>query len=193
MRFGRVLGVALLVVLAASAAGCGQRRVVTAFAIGDSITDSNTGFSPGPGYGEMFEREFAARGLGRAVFRGTPGSLPCDAWVDWIRRYPGATIDYVIIEDYAPHGAGCASESAYKAAFQQLVRAAKAKHAFVIVLDGQHPNLSRVSGIDVLDYPVPPSNLGDGVHYTPAGYHRYADTVCDLVNWLVQLRLLMPW
>jgi len=159
-----------------------QGSTIQALAIGDSITYSGTWPT---GYGPIFEKKFENRGLGKAAYRGTAGATPCDAWADWVRDYPKVRLDFVVIEDYAPGGAPCVSLDAYLAAFQELVDAAKAKAAYVIVLDGDHPDLSSVSGIDILDYPVPPPDNPDGIHYSQASYKLYAKNVVDLLDSLI--------
>jgi hypothetical protein len=62
---------------------------------------------------------------------------------------------------------------------------AKAKSAYVIVLDGRHPDLSAVAGIDILDYAVPAPDDPDCIHYTDEGYRLYAKNVVNLLDSLI--------
>ena len=86
-------------------------------------------------------------------------------------------------DDY--RSGACSSEDLWRAKWQEVVDAAKAKGAFVIVLDGFHPDLSSITGIDMLDYAVPAANAADGVHYTSGGYKMYARNVVTLLDSLI--------
>ena len=158
-----------------------QGSAIRALVVGDSITWWNPTYA---GYGPAFVRKFEARGLGAAEWRSEPGSSPCSApWATWIRDYPEEQIDVVVLEDDYRTGA-CSSTDAWRLAWQDTVNAAKSKGAYVIVLEGTHPDLSSVSGIDILDYPVPPPDWGDGVHYSSGGYKLYARSVVNLLDFL---------
>jgi hypothetical protein len=148
---------------------------VRALAVGDSITT---------GYGPYFVKKFAKRGLGQAAYKSFGGTNPCDhGWADWVRTYPWAQIDYVVIQDeYVQGSSPCPSVDAWRAAFQRVVDAAKAKSAFVIVPRGNRPDLTGVTGIDVLDLRVPHPDAADGVHYTTDGSKRYASKVVDAID-----------
>jgi hypothetical protein len=50
----------------------------------------------------------------------------------------------------------------------------------VIVMDGNHPDLSRIRGIDRFVDQVDP-NSPDGVHWTEAGYTAQAVLLCELL------------
>jgi lysophospholipase L1-like esterase len=177
---------ALLAVIALSATGiawpapaAAQGTTIQALAIGDSITWWNDTYG---GYGPAFERKFERRLLGKAAWRSQPGSNPCTApWAQWVADFPKPRLDYLIVQDDYRPGA-CESEDLWRQRWQEVVDVAKSKGAFVIVLDGTHPDLSTVQGIDILDHPVPPPDLGDGVHYTRAGYKYYAKHVVDLLD-----------
>jgi hypothetical protein len=159
-----------------------QGSTIQAFAIGDSITYWNSTYG---GYGPIFETKFENRALGKASWRSEPGSNPCTApWAQWVADFPKPRLDYLIVQDDYRTGA-CSSEDLWRQKWQELVDVAKSKHAFVIVLDGTHPDLSSVQGIDILNYPVPPPDLGDGVHYTHAGYKLYAKNVVNLLQQLL--------
>jgi lysophospholipase L1-like esterase len=157
-----------------------QGSTIQAVALGDSITY---------GYGPSFVKKFERRGLGKAHYYGDIGSNACaHPWAQWLRDFPKARIDFVVLEDWYIQGrdyGDCPSEEAWIAANQDLVDAAKEKSAFVIYLDGTHPDLSSVQGIDILNYPVPPPDLGDGIHYTDSGYKLYAKNVVDLLQSLI--------
>jgi hypothetical protein len=174
------LGLSLSLVLSPAPA-LAQGSAIQALAVGDSIT---------VGYGPHFERKFEARALGKGHWVGKIATNPCShPWAQWVRDFPKERLEYVVLQDHyvqnAPFEGPCLSEDAWRAAFQDLVNAAKAKSAFVIVLDGTHPDLSTVQGIDILDYPVPPPDYGDGVHYTDAGDKVYAKNVVDLLAGLL--------
>jgi hypothetical protein len=177
----------LLLLVPTSADAHEQGTTVQVLAVGDSITWS--GIAASPGYGRYLETKVEGHELGKAHYVGAPGTSPCSSpWASWIRTYPKARLDYVVLQDEFGMGdpsSPCPSKDAWRAAWQEVVDAAKAKGAFVIVLDGTHPNLYSVSGIDILDYPVPPSNYGDGVHYTSGGYKLYAKNVVDLLDSLI--------
>ena len=154
-----------------------------ALAVGDSITSFGSN-----GYGTHFRKIVERRGMGHAGSVGSPGTNPCGSpWGDWIRDYPKSHLDYVILEDWYVQDGDvdpCPSVAAWRAAWQETVNAAKAKGAFVIMLAGTHPDLSSVAGIDIREYPVPPADHPDGVHYTTEGYVAYARNVANLLRWL---------
>jgi hypothetical protein len=172
----RSAALAIVLVLLWPAQAHAQTATIQALAVGDSIT---------VGYGPAFVTKFEARGLGKAHWIGTAGSVACDAWADWITDFPKSRLDFVVIEDYAPGGAPCTDKAAYRAAMQDVVNAAKAKSAYVIVLDGRHPDLSAVAGIDILDYAVPAPDDPDCIHYTDEGYKLYAKNVVNLLDSLI--------
>jgi lysophospholipase L1-like esterase len=172
-----VLAALALLIATVPQPAAAQGATIQALAVGDSIT---------VGYGPAFVKKFEAKGLGKAGYAAYPATNPCSTpWAQWIRDYPKARLDYVVLEDFYqqgdPYEGACPSETAWRAAWQDLVNAAKEKSAYVIVLDGTHPDLSSVTGIDILDYPVPPPDFGDGVHYTDGGYKQYAANVVDLL------------
>jgi hypothetical protein len=175
---------ALFAMVVASPVAHAQGSTIQALAVGDSIT-ANTSFAP-PGYGKFFVKKFEARALGKAGYRAAQGSNPCTwPWADWIRDYPKARLDYVVIEDWyvqSDPSSTCADEDAWRSAMQGVVDAAKAKSAFVIVLAGDHPDISTVNGIDIRDSPVPAPDYPDGIHYTKPGYKLYAKSVVDLLD-----------
>jgi hypothetical protein len=161
-----------------------QGSTVQVLAVGDSMIYEPDGSGSGP----VIVRKFGSRELGKANFRALGASNPCSApWARWIRDYPKARIDYVVMEDHYVQGDGvegaCPSKHAWRLAWQDLVNAAKEKGAFVIVLDGNHPDLSTVSGIDILDHPVPPCEACP--HYSNGGYKLYARNVVDLLESLI--------
>ena len=55
----------------------------------------------------------------------------------------------------------------------------------MIVLDGRHPDLSTVAGIDILDYAVPAPDDPDCIHYTDEGYRLHAKNVVNLLDSLI--------
>jgi hypothetical protein len=174
------LVLSFLVVPTAAAA---QGTTIQALAIGDSITYWDGTFG---GYGPSFERKFQNRALGKATWRSEPGSNPCTApWAQWVADFPKPRLDYLIVQDDFRNGGGCASEDLWRAKWQELVDVAKSKGAFVIVLEGTHPDLSTVQGVDILDHPVPAPDGGDGIHYTSAGYKLYAKNVVNLLDYLI--------
>jgi lysophospholipase L1-like esterase len=178
--------IALLLVLGAltAAPAYAQNNTVQVLAVGDSITTNNG--NAAPGYGGFFVAKFEERDLGKAHYIGQASTSPCATpWASWIRTFPKPRLDYVVLQDefvMDDPNSPCASKQAWRAAWQDVVDAAKEKGAFVIVLDGHHPDLSSVTGIDVLDHPVPSPDFGDGVHYTSAGYKLYAKNVVHLLK-----------
>lgn len=104
---------------------------------------------------------------------------------DWVNEDIHSHLDYVIFEDYCPSNPSCQDFGQYRAAFQDTVDAANAKGAFVIILDGDHPDPSSLSGVYVLDYPVPAPDDPDGIHYTDEGYRLYAKNVVNLLDSLI--------
>jgi hypothetical protein len=155
--------------------------------MGDSITH---------GYGPYFVKKFERRNLGKGHWIGDIGYNPCvRPWAQQIRDLPKERIDFVVFEDhyiqnpYSDFDPQCPSEDAWRAAWQQVIDAARAKGAFVIFLDGTHPEICgptyTLSGIDICDYPVPPPDQSDGVHYTTAGCKVYAKNVVDLLDSLI--------
>jgi hypothetical protein len=155
------------------------------FAVGDSITYTPSPPAPDPtGYGPPLLTKVANAGIGHAWFRAYP-SGPCDGWADWVTEDWHSHLDYVVFEDYYPSNPSCQDVDEYRASFQAAVDAANAKGAYVIILDGDHPDLSSLTGVDILDYPVPPPDAADGIHYTDGGYKSYAANVVQLLDYLI--------
>lgn len=160
-----------LVVLALSAAGCLGRAPAEVAArstpvritiIGDSLTEQ---------YGPVFQeiaREHGAVVTG--VWHG--GTNPVDnPWSTWVREWSG--VDFVVLQDSAilqqdVHH----SLDEYLAAWQTLVDSARTvlrPGGQVIVMNGNHPDLSSIHGIDRLVDQVTPDSP-DGIHWTEAGF-----------------------
>ena len=140
--------------------------------IGDSLTQQ---------YGPTFQRVGLRHG---AIVGGRwyGGTNPVDhPWSTWVRGWSG--VDYVVLQDaYVPDGSHTASE--YLAAWQRLVDAARTTlrpEGQVIVMNGDHPDLSSVRGIDRFVDQVAPDSP-DGIHWTEAGSTAQAMLLCEQLN-----------
>ena len=95
-----------------------------------------------------------------------------------MREWSG--VDFVVLEDsYVPDGTHSASQ--YLTAWQDLVDAARTTlrpGGQVIVMSGNHPDVSSIRGVDRFVDQVPPDNP-DGVHWTDAGYTAEATLLCE--------------
>jgi hypothetical protein len=137
--------------------------------IGDSLSEE---------YGPVFQRVGLAHG---AVVDGRwyGGTNPVDhPWSTWVRQWSG--VDFVVLQDsYVADGSHSASQ--YLTAWQDLVDAARLTlrpGGQVIVMNGNHPDLSSIRGIDRFVDQVPPDNP-DGIHWTDAGYTAEATLLCE--------------
>ena len=137
--------------------------------IGDSLSEE---------YGPVFQRVGLAHG---AIVDGRwyGGTNPVDhPWSTWVREWSG--VDFVVLEDsYVPDGTHSASQ--YLTAWQDLVDAARTTlrpGGQVIVMSGNHPDLSSIRGIDRFVDQVPPDDP-DGIHWTDAGYTAEATLLCE--------------
>jgi hypothetical protein len=137
--------------------------------IGDSLTQQY-----GPVLQELGrEHGFAVRG------RWYGGTNPIDhPWSTWVRAWSG--VDYVVLEDVylpddTPH-----TNAEYLAAWQELVDAARTTlrpGGQVVVMNGNHPELSSIRGVDRFVDQVPPDSK-DGIHWTKSGYTSEAILLC---------------
>jgi len=137
--------------------------------VGDSLSEE---------YGPVFQRVGLEHG---AVVDGrwVGGTNPVDhPWSTWVREWSG--VDFVVLEDsYIPDGTHSASE--YLKAWQDLVDAARTTlrpGGQVIVMKGNHPDLSSIRGIDRFVDQVTPDNP-DGIHWTEQGYTAEATLLCE--------------
>ena len=139
--------------------------------IGDSLTQQ---------YGPLFQQVGREHG---AVVEGRwyGGSNPVDApWATWVREWSG--VDYVVLQDAAVLQQDVHHDlDEYLAAWQTLVDSAHTvlrPGGQVIVMDGNHPDLSGIRGIDRFVDQVAPDSP-DGVHWTEAGYTAQAILLCE--------------
>jgi hypothetical protein len=136
--------------------------------VGDSLTQQ---------YGPTFQRLGARHGavVGGRWFGGTnPVDHP---WATWVREWSG--VDYVVLQDaYVPDGSHTPSQ--YLAAWQTLVDAARTTlrpGGQVVVMNGDHPDLSSIRGIDRFVAQVRPDSP-DGIHWTEVGSAAEARLLC---------------
>jgi hypothetical protein len=140
--------------------------------IGDSLTQQ---------YGPVFKRI----GLEHGVVVGGRwygGTNPIDhPWSTWVRGW--SDVDYVVLQDvYVPDAAHSGRE--YLTAWQDLVDAARTTlrpGGQVIVMNGNHPDLSSIRGIDRFVDQVTPDDP-DGIHWTEAGYTAEAVLLCEQLS-----------
>jgi hypothetical protein len=137
--------------------------------IGDSLSEQ---------YGPVFQRVGLARGV-VVDGRWHGGTNPVDhPWSTWVREWSG--VDYVVLEDvYVADGTHSASE--YLRAWQDLVdvsRTTLRPGGQMIVMNGNHPDLSSIRGIDRFVDQVTPDDP-DGIHWTEAGYTAEAMLLCQ--------------
>jgi hypothetical protein len=137
--------------------------------VGDSLTQQ---------YGPVFQALGRKHGV---VVRGRwyGGTNPIDhPWSTWVRAWAG--VDYVVLEDvYLPDDTPHTSAE-YLAAWQELVDAARTTlrpGGQVVVMNGNHPDLSSTRGIDRFVDQVPPDSK-DGIHWTRSGATAEAILLC---------------
>jgi hypothetical protein len=147
--------------------------VVRVTVIGDSLTQQ---------YAPAFEKLGRRHGL---VVRGQwyGGTNPIDhPWSTWVRTW--RDVDYVVLEDVFLPRDTQHTTAEYLAAWQRLVDAARGvlgPGGQVVVMNGNHPDLSSIRGIDRFVDQVPPDSR-DGIHWTEAGARAEARLLCTQLS-----------
>jgi hypothetical protein len=172
---------AALTLLVVSLTGCIRRADGTMPTMAEPVRITIIGDSLTQQYGPVFRRVGLRHGA-LVTGRWFGGTNPVDhPWSTWVREW--SEVDYVVLQDsYVPDRSH--SESEYLAAWQDLVDAARSTlrpGGQVLVLDGDHPDLSSIDGVDRFVDQVAPDHP-DGIHWTEAGALAEAMLLCEQLS-----------